>query len=95
MNTILYLTILPEIFLTIITMFLLMVGVFNRGENTYNLVSNLSIAGLLITLLFILSGVIPQGTSFGNSLISDNFSIYLKSLIIISTIYNALAYGQF
>ena len=86
MNTILYLTILPEIFLTIITMFLLMVGVFNKGENSYNLVSNFSIAGLLITLLFILSGVIPQGTSFGNSLISDNFSIYLKSLIIISTI---------
>ena len=63
-----------------------MVGVFNKGENSYNLVSNFSIAGLLITLLFILSGVIPQGTSFGNSLISDNFSIYLKSLIIISTI---------
>ena len=55
MNTILYLTILPEIFLTIITMFLLMVGVFNKGENSYNLVSNFSIAGLLITLLFIFS----------------------------------------
>ena len=60
MNTILYLTILPEIFLTIITMFLLMVGVFNKGENSYNLVSNFSIAGLLITLLFILSGVIRK-----------------------------------
>ena len=86
MNSILYLTILPEIFLTITTMFLLMLGVFNKGNNSYNLVSNFSITGLFITLFFILSGAIPQGSAFGNSLISDNFSIYLKSLIIISTI---------
>ena len=86
MNSILFLPILPEIFLTIISMFLLILGVFNKGENAYTLVSNFSIISLLITLFFVISGMIPQGLSFGSSLISDDFSIFLKALILTASI---------
>ena len=86
MSFLLYTPILPEILLTIASMCLLIIGVFRRNERTYTAISNLAILSLLIVLLTIVTGRVPEGVSFGGSLITDSFSLYLKTLILISSL---------
>ena len=86
MNMFIYMPLLPEIMLSIMSMVLLMVGVFRKNENSYEIVSNLAIISLLLITAIILSGSISDGIAFGNSLIADSFSQYLKILILVSTI---------
>jgi len=82
MNMFIYMPLLPEIMLSIMSMVLLMVGVFRKNENSYEIVSNLAIISLLLITAIILSGSISDGVAFGNSLIADSFSQYLKTQIL-------------
>ncbi|MEL0232441.1 MAG: NADH-quinone oxidoreductase subunit NuoN, partial [Hyphomicrobiales bacterium] len=86
MNMLIYMPLLPEILLSIMSMVLLMIGVFSKNENAYSMVSNLAIATLVLITAIILSGSISDGIALGNSLIVDSFSQYLKILILVSTI---------
>lgn len=86
MNMLIYMPLLPEILLSIMSMVLLMIGVFSKNENAYSMVSSLAIATLVLITAIILSGSISDGMVLGNSLIVDSFSQYLKILILVSTI---------
>ena len=86
MNFLLYAPILPEFTLVVASMCLLIVGVFKKSEKTYSTISNLAILSLLLALFLIMTGNVPIGTSFSGSLITDHFSLYLKALILISSI---------
>jgi NADH-quinone oxidoreductase subunit N len=86
MNMLIYMPLLPEILLSIMSMVLLMIGVFRKNENAYSIVSGLAIATLVLIMAIILSGSISDGIALGNSLIVDSFSQYLKILILVSTI---------
>ena len=83
MNLLIFTPVLPEIAITIVSMFLLIIGVFKKNEKTYTTISNLAILSLLVVLFLIFSGSVPKGVSFGGSLITDSFSLYLKTLILI------------
>ncbi len=91
---------LPEIFLAGSILALLLVGVFSAKENASRSVLGLSLVSLVVTLLLILSGSLsshhiefafPYGQGLdggpaGFFFISDLFSIYAKSLILLVAI---------
>ena len=73
--------VLPEIFISLSIMFLLILGVF---KNNSSLVHNLSIGLLLITGILILNNPFDRAvTLFGNSYVTDNLSSLMKILTIL------------
>ena len=77
-------TILPEIFLSISIMFLLLFGVFKN--NSYKIVYKLTILILFFSILLVLNQVDKNFLIFNDSFIVDDLSFYIKNLILISTI---------
>ena len=78
--------ILPEIFISLVIMFLLMLGVFKK--NGSSIVYILSIVTLLITLGLIIN--FPSGQEvylFNNSYKIDQLSTFMKIITIISGIF--------
>ncbi|MDC0364192.1 NADH-quinone oxidoreductase subunit NuoN [Candidatus Pelagibacter sp.] len=74
--------ILPEIFISLAIMFLLILGVFKK--NSSNIIHYLSIVCLLITGILIINN--PSGTPvtlFSGSFIIDNLSSFMKILTIL------------
>ena len=74
--------ILPEIFISLAIMFLLILGVFKK--NSSNIIHYLSIVCLLITSILIINN--PSGTQvtlFSGSFIIDNLSSFMKILTIL------------
>ena len=74
--------ILPEIFISLTIMFLLILGVFKK--NSSNIIHYLSIVCLLITGILIINN--PSGTQvtlFSGSFIIDNLSSFMKILTIL------------
>ena len=74
--------ILPEIFISLSIMFLLILGVFKK--NSSNIIHYLSIVCLLITGILIINN--PSGTQvtlFSGSFIIDNLSSFMKILTIL------------
>ena len=74
--------ILPEIFISLALMFLLILGVFKK--NSSNIIHYLSIVCLLITGILIINN--PSGTQvtlFSGSFIIDNLSSFMKILTIL------------
>ena len=76
---------LPEIFLALSSMILLMLGVFFNYERGSRVVSYASILALIIT--FIILGIISDGRSltFEGAFINDNFGFYIKTLILLAS----------
>ena len=85
MTGLFYLPALPELFIALGAMILLMVGVFKK-ERSYETISFLSVLLLSSILVLINLNYIPLGYAFNLSFLSDNFSVYAKSLILISSI---------
>lgn len=76
---------LPEIWLAISAMALLMVGVFRR-EGNYGLVRTLSgIAILIAALLVAKDGLTGTQTAFGGSFIVDDFARAMKFMVLVGT----------
>ena len=74
--------ILPEIFISLSIMFLLIFGVFKK--NSSNIIHNLSIGLLLITGILILNNPFDENiTLFDDSYIIDNLSVFMKILTIL------------
>lgn len=86
--------IIPEIFLSLSLMFLLLLGVFKK--NSSSMVYNLSIFILIILVPLILN--VPSGAElliFNDSYKIDYLSSFIKILIVISTLFVLLTSSQY
>ena len=77
--------ILPEIFLSLSVFSILIIGVFIK--NSFNLIFNLSLLIILITISIILSSPNNVEKIFLDSFIRDPFSNYFKILILLSSLF--------
>ena len=77
--------ILPELFLSLSIMFLLMLGVFVK--KSFKLVNSLSIVSLLIAIAFVISQPSETIKIFNDSYIIDQFSIFMKILTLLFCIF--------
>ena len=75
---------LPEIFLAIAAMLLLMLGVFSRDESGARTVSYGCILVLIVAIIFV--GLVTDGrtTTFGGAFVTDTFAVYIKALVLVS-----------
>ena len=86
--------VIPEIFLSLSLMFLLLLGVYKR--NSSSIVYNLSILILIITVPLILN--VPSSEEFlifNDSYKIDYLSNFIKILIVISTLFVLLTSSQY
>ena len=77
--------ILPEIFLSISIMIILMLGAFMK--KSYKLVNNLIILSLIFTTLLIFQQQNELVKIFNENYIIDNLSVFMKILTTISCIF--------
>jgi NADH-quinone oxidoreductase subunit N len=75
----------PELFLAVSALVLLMVGVFSNPASANRLVTGLTIAVLLIALVWIV-GFSSDGMAFGTSFVSDPFARFMKALTLAGSI---------
>jgi NADH-quinone oxidoreductase subunit N len=75
---------LPEIFLAVYGMALLMVGIF-RGEGSGRLVSMLSIAGYVIASVLIMVTFDTRTVTFAGMFVVDGFSSFMKQLVLLGS----------
>ena len=86
--------ILPEIFISLTLMFLLIVGVFKK--NSSNLIYNLTILSLFLLLALILNlSHIEETFVFNQSYKIDNLSTFMKVLTVLSAIFVMLASSKY
>ena len=83
MQTIIY--ILPELFLSLALMSLLMLGVFIK--KSFKLVNSLTIISLIFTIALVINQPDEITKVFNNSYIIDKFSIVMKVLTLLFTIF--------
>ena len=76
---------IPEIFLSLSTFTLLMLGVFLK--KSFEIVYRLSILVIFLLLLILLTGDKENTKVFNESFLIDEFSLYSKFLILISTFF--------
>ncbi len=82
---------LPEIFLVCAAMALLMLGVFQTGNEgkegvkTAQLISNLSLTTLVLTLLLVTTIASGPVLTFGGMFINDAFAVFFKVLVLIAS----------
>ena len=76
---------LPEIFLSISTFALLIIGVFLK--NSFVLIYRLSIFVIFLIILILITGESSTVKIFNNSFIYDKFSIFAKVLILVATFF--------
>lgn len=74
---------LPEIFLAIASMAILLYGVFSPGNPTRS-ISWLTVLVLLMALVMVWLGP-DQGEAFGGLYVQDGFAVFLKVLVLLST----------
>ncbi len=77
--------ILPEIFLSLSILIILMLGVFIK--KSFNLIFNLTSLILILTVAIILNNPNNEEKIFLDSFIRDSFSNYFKILILISSLF--------
>ena len=77
--------ILPEIFLSLSVFSILMIGVFIK--DSFNLVFNLTMMIILITITIVLTSPSNKEKIFLDSFIRDAFSNYFKILILLSSLF--------
>ena len=73
---------LPEIFLAICIMTILMIGVFNK--NSYNLVTKLSLIIILLTTFILFNKEIYTIKIFSEIFISNPFTTFIKILLLVA-----------
>ena len=86
--------ILPEIFISLVLMFLLIFGVFKK--NSSGLIYNLTIISLLILLVLIINlNSIEETFLFNESYKIDYLSTFMKTLTITSCIFVMLTSSKY
>ena len=76
---------LPEIFLSLAVLSILMIGVFIK--NSFNLIFNLTSLIIIVTILILITSTSDEEKIFLNSYIRDAFSNYFKILILLSSLF--------
>ena len=76
---------IPEVFLSLSIFSLLMIGVFVK--NSFNLIYKLSIFLIFLLILIVLNTDGETIKIFKESFVSDNFSLFAKLLILISSFF--------
>ena len=84
---------LPEIFLAVVAMVLLLLGVFQKSgvvaeTKTARLVSYLSIMALVLTVLLVLAPPAGRVLVFGGMFVVDSFSSYAKVLVLLASAFS-------
>ena len=75
---------LPELFLAVAAMVLMMVGVF-RADRTSAVVSWLAVLALIVDLVLIGRGPQERTVTFNGMFVTEQFAIFMKSLIVIGS----------
>jgi len=83
MQSIIY--ILPELFISISVMTFLMIGVFVK--KSFKLVNLLTVLSLILALILVLNQSTIPAKIFNNSYIIDDFSIFMKALTLLFSIF--------
>jgi len=77
----------PEMFLAVAGMALLLLGAFTRADMAERVVTNLTLVALLLVLGLVLFGVSGgKGLAFGGMFITDGFAIFLKVLVVVGSL---------
>ena len=84
---------LPEIFLTLSILTVLMIGVFTK--NSFNLVSKLSLIIILLSIFILLNNETSSIKVFSESFIRNAFTTFIKILILISSFFVLNSSQQF
>ena len=83
MNSVIY--ILPELFLSITIMTLLMLGVFIK--KSFKLINSLAILALIFSIILVLNQSAEITKIFNESYIIDKLSVFMKTLTLISCLF--------
>ncbi len=75
---------LPEIWLALAGMALLMIGVFRGDKNTRSL-SWLSVLVLLVAVFLVINGASGRTVAFGGQFVTDAFAIFVKVLVLLGS----------
>lgn len=76
---------LPEIFLAVAAMVLLMLGVF-QGHKSYRQVANLAVLSLFVALILMITQVGGERElTFGGMFVTDAFAVFSKTLVYIGS----------
>jgi NADH-quinone oxidoreductase subunit N len=73
----------PEVILSLFAMAVLLINVFVKGESKGYL-GYLSIAGIIVSLFFLVSGWGNPTEAFSGTIVQDNFAIFFKGIFLIS-----------
>ena len=84
---------LPEIFLSLSIFTILMLGVFLK--NSFNIVFNLTLLIIIITIVIILNNPYNTKKIFLESFIRDTYSNYFKILILLSSLFVLISSKKF
>ena len=91
MQTIVY--ILPELFLSIMIMFLLMLGVFVK--KSFQIVNSLTIFTLVLGIALVASQTFEVKKIFNESYIIDQLSIFMKGLTLLFSLFVLLTSKEY
>ncbi len=76
---------LPEIFLAIAIMVMMMVGAYSKSDNTLGIVSTLMQITLIITAFLVIRGGGETQLAMNDLFIVDEFAVYMKLLILVAS----------
>ena len=85
--------ILPELFISISILILLILGVF--AKNSYKIVQNLTLIVLLFTILLFFNLPDENIKLFNQSFIVDDLSIFMKILTLISCFFVMISSNEY
>jgi NADH-quinone oxidoreductase subunit N len=85
-----YLPALPEIFLLVAAMALLLLGVFQGELRAAREVSWLGVVVLIITIAMVSAGSATRHLSFGGMFVTDGFGIFAKILVLIGSAFSVV-----
>jgi len=87
--------VLPEIFMAVMAMILLMLGVF-QGDKSYNQVANLSVLTLIAAAVLMITQVGGERqTTFGGMFVTDAFAVFTKMLVYVASAVVILISGNY
>ncbi|MCG8546228.1 MAG: NADH-quinone oxidoreductase subunit N, partial [Alphaproteobacteria bacterium] len=75
----------PEIFLAVAGMVLMMLGVFTTEKRAYKTVSTFSVLTLLVALLLVVFMYKGRAVAFSDMFVVDGFAVFMKVLVIVGS----------
>jgi len=86
---------LPEIFLAVFAMALMMLGVFSPEKRAFKTVGSFALAGLVVTLILVLFNRGGRTMAMNGLFVSDDFATYMKVLVLAGSIATLLMSERF